>query len=223
MRTAPPPTLAAADPGLTLTAYHQLRGMVLSGSLVGGQIIQERRLAERLGLSRTPVRGALDRLEGEGLLRREGRVLICTTVSVQEVLEILSVRRSLEADAAQAAAARMTTGQIDAVRHAILGMADPASVTDDEHWTNDDLLHLSIAEASGNSLLSRLIRDLRQRTRMFGLRRIPGRFDQGKAEHLAILDAIAERDGDLARIRMRLHVEHARDAIVATLAGGYGA
>ncbi len=136
MRTAPPPTLAAADPGLTLTAYHQLRGMVLSGSLVGGQIIQERRLAERLGLSRTPVRGALDRLEGEGLLRREGRVLICTTVSVQEVLEILSVRRSLEADAAQAAAARMTTGQIDAVRHAILGMADPASVTDDEHWTN---------------------------------------------------------------------------------------
>jgi DNA-binding GntR family transcriptional regulator len=209
----------AADPGLTLAAYHQLRGMVLSGTVAGGQVLQERRLAEQLGLSRTPVRSALDRLEGEGLLRREGRVLICTSVSVQEVLEILSVRRSLEADAAQAAATRMQPDQIDALRRAITGMEDPASVTDDEHWANDDRLHLAIAEASGNSLLSRLIRDLRQRTRMFGLRRIPGRFDQGKIEHLTILDAIAARDADLARACMRLHIEQARDAILATLTG----
>jgi DNA-binding GntR family transcriptional regulator len=210
---------SGGDPSLALSAYHRLRGMVLSGVLAGGQIIQERRLAEQLGLSRTPVREALGRLEGEGLLRRDGRVLLCATVTVQEVLEILSVRRSLEADAAASAAMRMDTAQVAALRASLDAMADPGSVTDDQHWATDDILHLTLADASGNSLLSRLIRDLRQRTRMFGLRRIPGRFDIGKREHLEILDAVAARDVDGAAAAMRMHLDHARDAILATLAG----
>ncbi len=215
MTTSPP----GHDISLALSAYERLRGMVLSGVIAGGQVIAERRLAEQLGLSRTPVREALGRLEGEGLLRRDGRHLLCAGVSMAEVMEILSVRRLLEAEAAAIAATGMPAAQVEGIRDAILGMDDPDGVTDDEHWANDDLLHLAVARASGNTLLLRLVRDLRQRTRMFGLRRIPGRFGQGKAEHLAILDAIAARDPEAAASRMRRHLDHAREAILATLSG----
>ena len=207
------------DTTMTVSAYGQLRHMVLSGVIAGGQLVQERRIAEQLGISRTPVREALGRLEGEGLLRREGRLLFSVSISVPEVMEILTVRRLLEAEATLDATRHMRPTQIETVRAAILGMDKPCSVTDDEHWANDDLLHLSIARASGNNLLLRLISDLRQRTRMFGLQRIPGRFSVGKAEHLAILDAMAVGDAELAAKRMQLHIDHAREAIVAALAG----
>jgi DNA-binding GntR family transcriptional regulator len=214
-----PPSSTIQDASLAVSAYEQLRSMLLSGGIGGGQVIQERRLAERLGLSRTPVREALGRLEGEGLLRRDGRLLFSVSVSVPEVMEILAVRRLLEADAARAAAGQMPPAQIQSIRAAVLGMADPHAVTSDEHWANDDLLHLSIARASGNSLLLRLIRDLRQRTRMFGLRRIPSRFEAGKDEHLAVLDAIEAGNTDMAGARMQLHIDQAREAILTALVG----
>ena len=126
-------SVSGAEVSLAASAYERLHGMVLSGVIAGGQVIQERRLAGQLGLSRTPVREALGRLEGEGLLRREGRHLLCSNVSVAEVMEILSVRRLLEAEAARSAAVRLPLPQLEGLRAAILGMADPGSVTDDEH------------------------------------------------------------------------------------------
>jgi DNA-binding GntR family transcriptional regulator len=210
------------EPQVTAAAYARLRDMLLSGALPGGTVIQERRLAEEFGLSRTPIREALRRLEGESLLRRDGRHLIVASVTVGEVMEVLVVRRSLESDAVRAACGRMPKAQIAAIRSAIVGMTDAEMVDNDQHWNNDDLLHLSIAEASGNSLLLRFIRDLRQRTRMFGLRRIPSRFDVGKQEHVAILDALESEDGEAAAQHMRCHIDHARDAILATLSGAAG-
>jgi DNA-binding GntR family transcriptional regulator len=114
----------------------------------------------------------------------------------------------------------MSAAQIAALRSAILGMTDPYSVTDEQHWGNDDRLHLAIAEASGNQLLTRLIRELRQRTRMFGLRRIPSRFEAGKTEHVAILDALAARKPGRAAELMQIHIDHARDGILAALSQG---
>ncbi|GBQ27401.1 transcriptional regulator [Gluconacetobacter azotocaptans DSM 13594] len=209
----------ASIESLAASAYGRLRTFLFSGELPAGALIQERRLAEQLGLSRTPVRDALSRLEGERLLSRNGRLLFVATVSVREIIDILHIRRLIEGDAARMAATRMTTAQIEAIRGAILGMEDGGLVTDDAHWANDDLLHRGIADASGNRELSRLIGELRQRTRMFGLTRLPERFDRGKDEHLAILDAIAARDCNAAEDRMRLHLDRARDAIISMLQG----
>jgi DNA-binding GntR family transcriptional regulator len=191
--------------------------MLLRGELAAGQMVQERRLAERLGLSRTPVRDALGRLEGERLLARNGRMLVVSTITLHEVIDILSIRRMLEGQATRIAATRMMPDEAGAIRDAILGMKDGKLITDEAHWANDDLLHLAVAEASGNAELRRLVEELRQRTRMFGLHRIPARFEQGKAEHLAILDAIEARAPDEAEARMRHHIDQARDAIIATL------
>lgn len=207
---------------ISLAAYEQLRGKLLSGALPGGSIIQERRLAEELGFSRTPVREALQRLEGEGLLRRQDRFLRVAEVTLTEVMEILAVRQSLESDAIRGACGRMSATLLGSIRARIEAMADPGTVSDDIHWAVDDLVHLSIARASGNNLLLCLISDLRQKTRLFGLHRIPSRFEPGKKEHLAILDALEAADTDLAIAGMHAHIGNARQAILATLAMGHG-
>ena len=166
------------------------------------------------------MREALQRLEGEGLLRRQDRFLRVAEVTVTEVLEILAVRQSLEGDAVRAACGRIPREMLGNVRAKIEAMADPGAVSDDSHWEVDDLVHLSIAQASGNSLLLCLISDLRRRTRLFGLHRIPSRFSPGKAEHLAILDALEVGDVEAAVARMRAHIGNAGQAILATLAMG---
>jgi len=193
--------------------------MLLSGELRGGAIVQDRRLAELLGLSRTPVREALGRLEGEGLLRREGRVLVVNAVSVEDIMEILAVRRVMEAEAVRLATGHLSKTRIADIRAAIEGMVTVESVTGDRHWSVDDMVHLSIAEASGNRLILRLVKDLRERTRMFGLTRIPRRFDPGKAEHLAILAAMEEGDAERAARLMQAHIENARQGILDFISG----
>jgi DNA-binding GntR family transcriptional regulator len=214
----------AADPpstSISLAAYEQLRDWLLSRALPTGSVIQERRLAQELGFSRTPVREALQRLEGEGLLRRQDRFLRVTEVTVTEVLEILAVRQSLEGDAVRAACGRISREMLANIRAKIEAMADPSAVSDDSHWAVDNLVHLSIAQESGNSLLLSLISDLRRKTRLFGLHRIPSRFGPGKAEHLAILDALEAGDAEAAVARMRDHIGNAGQAVLATLAMGH--
>ncbi len=205
--------------GVAASAYRVLRDMLLSGGVRGGTVIQERRLADELGLSRTPVREALQRLEGEGLLERQDRFLQVVSVTISEVMEILAVRVLLECEAVRAACGQISPARICAVRERLSAMLDPDTVSDDEHWEIDDLLHVSIAEASGNRLLARLIVELRQKTRLFGLRGIPSRFQPGRAEHLAILDALERGDREDAVDRMHCHLRNARQAILATLSG----
>lgn len=213
------PSLDPLQLNVSLAAYAALRDRLLSGALPGGSVIQERRLAEELGFSRTPIREALQKLEGEGLLARQDRFLRVVEITVSEVMEILAVRQTLESDAARAAAGRMSAALIQDIRERIESMADPGAVSDAAHWAVDDLLHLSIAKESGNGLLLRLISDLRQKTRLFGLHRIPSRFGSGKDEHLAILDAIEQADGALAAQRMTHHIGQAREGILRVLSG----
>jgi DNA-binding GntR family transcriptional regulator len=174
------------------SAYEAVRRMILAGEIGGGTVINERRVADRSGLSRTPVREAFGRLEGEGYLRRDGRVMLVNGVAVEEIMEILAVRRVLEVEAVRLSAGRISTATLNGIRKVIRGLPPAEQIAPEEHWRIDDLVHHSIAEASGNRLLARMIADLRQRTRIFGKSRIPSRFEPGKAEHLAILSALAE-------------------------------
>ena len=82
--------------GVTLQLYSAAIAKRKGACCAGQDIHDARRVAEKLGLSRTPVREALGRLAGEGYLRRDGRVLLVTGVAVEEIMEILAVRRVLE-------------------------------------------------------------------------------------------------------------------------------
>ncbi|MEG3132711.1 GntR family transcriptional regulator [Rouxiella sp. T17] len=208
-----------AEQSLTQNAFDAVLQMIQVGALINGEVVSERRLAEELGLSRTPIREALGRLEGSHYLRRSGRTLLVNGVELSEILEIMSIRILLEADAARSAAGKMSAEKLAALRLKLTAMASPEQVSAGYHWEVDDFIHFSIAETGGNKLLLRLLGDLRTRTRMFGKETVPTRFEPGRQEHLAIIDAIEAGDGEAAAQAMARHIENARNAIVQSVAG----
>ena len=98
-------------------AYERLLDMMLAGELGAGDILQERRLAEALAISRTPVREALSRLESDGLVTRlRGRLLTVRQFTAAEFMDALNVRKLLELEAASLAAGRVSADRARGLR-----------------------------------------------------------------------------------------------------------
>lgn len=199
------------------TAYDHILEAILSGALPGGTALSERRLGEDLGLSRTPVREALGRLEAEGFVMRRGRASIVRTISVQEFLEILHLRHLLEVEAVGLACGRVPPERLAQLRKMIEQADDPATIAPEDHRALDDELHGGIARHSGSDLLADSVMQLRQRTRMLNLKRIPERFVPGRQEHLMILDALDAGDPKAARAAMTMHLDKVKAAIIDRL------
>lgn len=202
---------------LRQSAHARLRDMILSGELSPGTRIQEKPFADRLNVSRTPVREAIALLTSEGLVTRQnGGVPVVNSISVTDYMEVLHVRRLLECEAArQAAIVNSPAEPLIALRQRVGSFLTDARPDAQDHQRFDDDLHLAIAEIAGSRLLTELIGNLRLKTRIFDQRSIPDRFVPGCHEHGAILDAILARDPDRAEAAMRLHISNAREAIIA--------
>jgi DNA-binding GntR family transcriptional regulator len=203
---------------LSNQAYERILDMMLSGELLGGTILQERRLAEALSISRTPTREALGRLENEGLVTRQfGRLLTVRELTVQEFIEILNVRKLLEVEAAGMAVNNVPADRAQEVRRAIDALINADEPTVAQHWAVDDMVHGLVGEFSGNQTLANLIRDLRRRTHMFDMRRIPNRFRASCQEHLALVDAVERGDAETARRVAGTHIENVKLSIIDKL------
>jgi DNA-binding GntR family transcriptional regulator len=187
--------------------------MILNGKLSYGDPIQERRLAQQLNVSRTPVREAINRLEAEGLLERSGGRVIVREVKLKEFFEILHVRKLLECDAVRDAAKNIDAKELQKVRTAIEKILENRNVNARELRDVDDMFHTYIAKASKNKLIVELITDLRRRTAMFDHERLPNRMQPGNKEHLDIIDALEKRDGTLASARMARHINNVHRSI----------
>jgi len=203
---------------LTQRAYDLLLDSLMKRRIPAGSVLQERRLAEMLQISRTPVREALNRLESEGFVtRKAGRVLVVTELSTRELIETLHVRQILEAESVALACGRIATEELDlmqaAVEH-ILGQPSPSAEDD---WEVDSRFHQGIAQASGNSVLADLICNLRRKTYMFNLHRVPERFEVGHREHLDIIAALRRHDREAARSGIRAHIENVKQSIIRKL------
>jgi DNA-binding GntR family transcriptional regulator len=215
-----PETFPEERPTLTMVdvAYEAILSGIVTHRFNGGQVLQEAKLAATLNLSRTPVREALGRLEGEGLLQRDGRVLTVRSVTVKDYLEVLHLRRLLETEAVT-----LATGQVDedvliGLRQRVAALTDPKAITPADHWQLDDEIHLSIARACGNEHLVQLIVELRRKTRLFNLKKVPSRFFPGRDEHLVLLDAMIAGDAAAAAQAMRTHIDNVKKAILEAIA-----
>jgi len=206
---------------LSEQTYQHLRSMILEQELAPGTIVTERRLAEAINISRTPLRTAISRLEGEGLVERlANSSVVIRTFSIDELLEILSIRRLLEPEAAALAAGRMGARRIETLRAESLRFAAAPEAEFEAFWRHDDAFHGAIAEASGKPLLAGLIRDLRGKARMCHLRRMPGSFQAQGKEHLAVLDALAAGDAARARAALLTHLDEVRARLLTWLGRG---
>ncbi|PTQ66379.1 GntR family transcriptional regulator [Celeribacter persicus] len=210
----------SAKPNLTEQVYEQLIQILISGELRPGDVIVERKIADRLNASRTPVREALGRLEAERLVfKQPNRGVTVSPFSTEALIEILNVRQLLESEAARLAAGRIPADKIEKIRARMMELSEKSSVSLAETWEVDDQLHSAIAEASGNSLMAGLIRDLRRRTHVFNAYRNPhdSRFDA--KENLFVLDMVASGDAEKARSAMYDHINSVKIAIINRLTG----
>ena len=206
------------DRSLSRVAYDSMLDMLIKHELPVNTVLHERRLAERLNISRTPVRDALNRLESEGFISRmPGRVLVVKNFSTRELIETLHVRGLLEAEAAALAAGRAPAEELDRLEADIRSLLESARPSPDEDWDVDSRLHGAITRYGGNAVLARLVESLRVKTRMFNLQRIPERFALGHREHLAIIEALRRADSDAARKGVETHIENVKQSIIQTL------
>lgn len=207
------------DPGKSLAqqVYQAVLNQILNGSLMPKSVVHEGKLATVLGLSRTPVREAIGKLEGEGFLVRNGRTVMVQELTLSDYLEVLHMRRLLECEAVGIAAdqGRLPEPELRELRAEIEQIDESAGA--EAHWQIDSRLHDMIARASGSRLLAQTVTDLRRRTLLFGLDRLPGRLRNGKTEHLAIIDAILAGDRAAATAAMRRHLDSTRNEVLRGL------
>jgi DNA-binding GntR family transcriptional regulator len=193
--------------------YDALRAAILNWDLHPGQEIREQDLAQQYGVSRSPVRDALLRLEKEHLvtvLPRQGYRI--TPVSVTDAAEIFAMRVVMEpACAAAAAAIPHTPDPLDSVR-------DPG---DQDFVAYNRAFHCTVAGRSGNYRMGAVTRDLvEQSDRLVRVSlTAPAVADRSRlvAEHVAIIDAIMAGDSATAARLMHDHVSEARDRVLSIL------
>jgi len=199
----------APDPqeALSIQARHQIRELIHNRTLKGGQVVIEQRLAEQLGVSRTPLREALQRLEGEGMVEKEaGRSYRVRNVDFEEYLHSLKVRLMLEPEAAAAAAGRIPQYQLEFVREEIENLRKLPSEHTKAHWRSDDHVHRLIGSRCGNNVLFDTIEKLRVTTRLYEIEDARQRVDRDLEQHLALVEAVAMGDSAMAKKAMRTHL-----------------
>ena len=207
-------SLAARTGGLAARAYARIRASLLDGEFAPGDAVFENRLKERLGMSRTPIREALQALAAEGLLETvPARGWFVPRRSVDDLHEMFELREALEGMAARGAARRATDAEIAA----LAALCDGYERAGDwREWAAKGTeFHARIAAAARNARLVAMLDQLRAQivvTRRSELRGVRGRGDEAAREHRAILAAIAARDPDAAEREARVHVRRSREA-----------
>ena len=195
---------------LSDVVYETLLEAILAGRLPSGTVVSEVSLAKTLDVSRTPVHDALRQLSKDGLIDQEAnRRAVVATVSHNYVYEIFDMRMLLEGESAHRAASRLDRPTLAKLRATTeeLG-ADRERPDWVAKWTDhDEEFHDAVAHASGSK---RLTQDIgRYRLLHRGFNKLTTTVDvlqQALGEHVLILDALEDRDGERARSAMVAHI-----------------
>ncbi|MCX8995954.1 GntR family transcriptional regulator [Rhizobiaceae bacterium BDR2-2] len=193
---------------LAALAYTAVSDMIRHRRLRGGHVIVEARLAETLGVSRTPLREALQRLEGEGLVHKgDGRNYVVRQVDIGEYIQSLKLRALIEPEAAVQAMDSIPGRKLVEVRREIDDLMGATAYHTDAHWFSDDHLHNLIIDYCGNDVMAEVLRGLRSTTRLFEIGNLKDRLTPDSTEHLVIVDSLQRKDADAVRRSVASHIE----------------
>lgn len=191
-------------------AYATIKDAILTLKLEPGMPLVESELAEQLGISKTPVRDALQELEREGFVTRilfKGTYV--TAVTPKDVTEVFELRAVLEGLAARSSAPLFSAQELDRLDE-ILTAAEGALACGDLSLCSDlgQKLHLAIIEKADNERLAQIIRNLDDHVKRFRIvsDAIHGRLSKSVKEHRRVLDGLCRRDPDAAEQAMRDHL-----------------
>lgn len=213
-RLAPPAQMPRVAP------YEMLKQAILGGELVPGQPLIEATLARWCGVSRTPIREALRRLEQDGLVYRSIHGLAVRERSPDEILDLYDTRLVLEATVARVAAERRTDHDVRLLRWNLQHADDVSADDSDAMVEANQQLHRAVWRASHNESLIDLLERLHLHLARYPGTTLssPGRWDTARAQHAELVDAIERRDGGAAHSIAERHFLEARDIRLALFA-----
>lgn len=200
--------------------YSALRAEIREGKLSPGDRLRETEIAERLDVSRTPVREALKRLESDGLVVfSQPRGLTVAELSASQVADLYAMREVLEAAAARFAAEHASVMELESLKQLVA--QHPSIKTPGEASRNNRQIDRAIAEASHNVYLLKALNVLQDAVSLLGTTTyaVPGRIKLGLSEIASVVQAIVDRNPAEAEMAARRHIRAAGAVRVAMRLG----
>lgn len=198
--------------------FNTLRQAILTGELKPGERLMEIHLANKLGVSRTPIREAIRKLELEGLVtmipRRGAEVAQITEKSMNDVLE---VRRAMDALCVELACDRISQEELESLRKACDTFAEAVKTGDIKVIAQSDVaLHDIIVQATGNRRLVQLINNLSEQMYRYRFEYLKdtSRHESLIEEHWVIYESILKKDRETASQAAKLHIDNQEKAII---------
>lgn len=201
-------------------AYEQLKGLIQGGTFPPGTFLSERQLARKLGMSKTPIKSALTRLDIEGFVAvspQQG--IVVREPSLQEIVDLFDIRAALETFVVRAIAGKLSAPQVARLRQNLKDQADAAKSGDHAEITKLDTdFHTLLCSFLGNREIERVMwhfRDKLHRVILRVMKQASGRMETALHEHAGIAEAVIRGKGDLAAERILKHLEFGKRFLVS--------
>ena len=201
--------------------FNTLRQAILTGEMKPGERLMEIHLANKLGVSRTPIREAIRKLELEGfvvMIPRRGTYV--ADISIKDITEIYEIRISLDILAAGLAAERITDEELEQLNGYLIEIGQHIANNDmDKIVEVDTAFHDMLYTARRNERLRSIINNLREQMTTIRGRSMsyPGRLVETMDEHRNLVEAIAAHDVERAQYAARIHLENAEHTLMRSL------
>lgn len=210
--------LKLTERSATLSPFEILLTAIESGDLLPGERLQETRLAKQFGLSRTPIREALHRLETLGLVEPgPQRGLMIAQISYERLRQLFAVREGLEKLAIELAVTSASAEEIELLQD----MINVEQKISDSKMLHDHnrLFHRQIYRATHNPYLNEMLDNLRIHLSLLRgtTYELPERVEEARREHQQIVDALARRDRDAAQEAACQHIRNGYRARLSIL------
>lgn len=203
--------------------YDQLKQMAVAFRFRPGDRLNEGALARELGVSRTPLREALNRLVAEKMIDfRPGTGFFCRTLDAKTIFDLYELRGILEVSAVHLACERASDAEISTLRDALHATGiEVGGLTIAAACARDEAFHIGIARLSGNEILLAQLEGINERTRYIRwIRMSLGKVRKSKGEHKKIMQAMMKRNPELAGELLQRHIAKRMDQITEAVREG---
>ena len=212
---------------LHLQVGTRLRQLIVEGAIAPGAKLNERALAEKLHVSRTPLREAIRMLAAEGLVDLlPNRGAVAVQLTVQNIADTFEVVAGLEAQSGELAAERITDGELSEIRALHYEMLAAHTRRDlPTYYRLNAAIHTQINAAARNPVLTHTYRTVNARLQALRFRsnQDESKWMRAVQEHERMIELLAAGDGPRLRKLLIMHVEHKRDAVLAQIAAAASA
>lgn len=201
--------------------FEAIREAIINGILKPGERLMEIQLAEEMGVSRTPVREAIRKLELEGfvvMIPRKGAYV--AGLSMKDIADVFEIRAALEGLAAGLAAERITEEELEELERLLVKIGECIQSDDLNAVIEQDTeFHDVLFKATRNERLVQIVSNLREQIQRYRTASLssPGRMKLALEEHKQIVEALSERDVEKAQRLAREHIENAENSMLEVL------